>query len=264
MVTMSIKTNFPQVQAKLSALGKQGRYAAAVALTRTAQDVQTDLRKEMSKVFDRPTRFTLNSLYLKRATKVTLTARVWLKDDFGTRAHYLMPQIEGGSRPQKRFEQLLRQRGMLADGERAVPGAGARLDAHGNMSRGQIVQIISQLGGFNLAGSNQNATDSKRSKRKRSQVSYFYARRGESRSGRGSWKHGAKVQHLPTGIYARTATGSITPVLIFVRTVKYRIRFHFTSVAVATVGRAFPRHFAREYATALRTAKWGQNTRVTA
>ena len=29
--------------------------------------------------------------------------------------------------------------------ERAVPGAAAKLDAYGNMGRGQIVQILSQL-----------------------------------------------------------------------------------------------------------------------
>jgi hypothetical protein len=257
MVALSIKTNFPAVQEKLAELGKQGRYACAVALTRTAQDVKRDLVKEMAKVFDRPTRFTLNSLYLKPATKADLTARVWLKDEYGTQPNYLLPQIEGGNRVQKRFEVLLRQRGLLADSERTVPGAGAKLDGNGNMSRGQIVQIISQLGAFNLAGASQNATGSKRSKAKRAKGSYFYARRGEARTGRGSWKQGLKVQHLPTGIYLKTAEG-IKPVLIFVHGAKYRIRLHFVPVALGTIERAFPGHFAREYAKALRTARWGE------
>lgn len=261
MVALNITTNFPAVQAKLAALGKQGRYACAVALTRTAQDVRTDLRKEMVRVFDRPTRFTLNSLYLKPATKVDLTARVWLKDDFGTKPNYLMPQIEGGARPQKRFEELLRQRGLMSDSERAVPGAGAKLDAYGNMSRGQIVQIISQLGAFNLAGASQNATGSIRSKRKRAQAVYFYARKGEARTGARSWKRGEKVQHLPTGIYLRTAEG-IKPVLLFVQGAKYRIRLHFVPVALGTIDRAFPGHWHREYAQALRTARWGELTKA--
>lgn len=256
MVAVSVKTNFPAVQAKLAALGKQGRYACAVALTRTAQDVRTALRNEMLRVFDRPTRFTLNSLYLKSATKVDLTARVWLKDAYGTKANYLMPQIEGGGRPQKRFEELLRQRGLMADNERAVPGQGARLDAYGNMSRGQIVQIISALGAFNLAGSSQNATDSKRSKRKRAVGTYFYARGGESRDGRGAWK-GGKVQHLRTGIYRKTSKG-IIPVLIFVKGVRYKPRLHFVPVAMRAIHQAFPGHWSTEYAKALRTARWGQ------
>jgi len=263
VVAVSVQTNFPAVAAKLDALGKQGRYACAVALTRTAQDVKADLVKEMARVFDRPTRFTLNSLYLKPAKKDDLTARVWLKDEYGTQPNYLLPQIEGGSRPQKRFEDLLRQRGILSSTERTVPGGGAKLDAFGNMSRGQIVQILSQLGAFNLAGASQNATGSKRSRAKRAVGSYFVARRGEARTGRGAWKQGLKVQHLPSGIYIKTTDG-IKPVLLFVSSVKYRIRLQFALVALTTVERAFPGHFAREYATALRTARWGEPTKLAA
>lgn len=253
---ISIKTNFPAIQAKIEALGKQTRYAAAVALTKTAQDVRTDLQVEMTRVFDRPTRFTLNSLYLSRATRDNLTARVWLKDGFGTKAHYLIPQIEGGSRPQKRFEELLRQRGVLASAERTVPAAGAKLDSYGNMSRGQIVQILSQVGAFNLAGASQNATGSRRSRAKRSAVSYFVARHGESRQGLGAWKRGEKSQHLASGIYMKSSRGSIVPVLIFVKGVRYNVRLRFQAVALKTVDRVFAAHFTREYDIALRTAQW--------
>lgn len=252
---ISIKTNFPDVQRRLDQLQKQTKFALAVALTRTAQDVRDDVRKEMRRAFDRPTAFTLNSLYLTRATKNKLEAQVFFKDGFSSKPHYLMPQIEGGSRPIKRFEELLKQRGVLRGNERAVPGQGARLDSHGNMSRGQIVQILSQLGAFNLAGASQNATSSKRSRAKRAKVSYFYSRQSEARIGLGSWKFGDKTQHLPTGIYAKTGRLSIKPVLVFVKGTKYRARLRFYAVAKSTVARVFPGHFDREFATAVRTAK---------
>ena len=250
----NIKANFPEVRVALDRIGKQARFATAVALTRTAQDVKADLRREMQRTFDRPTPYTLNSLFLSPATKARLEARVFFKDDFGTRPHYLLPQIEGGERPLKRFEQLLLQRGVLYRGERAVPGQGAKLDSYGNMSRGQIVQIISQLGAFNLAGASQNATNSKRSRAKRAKVRYFYARKGESRVGAGSWKHGDKTQHLASGIYAKTAGGDITPVLIFVGGAKYTPRFKFYPVAGATIARVFPAHFERELIKAIQTS----------
>jgi hypothetical protein len=259
MVTINVSTSFVKAQAGFAGIQKQLRYATALAMTRTAQDVQAGLRDEMKKVFDRPTPFTLNSLYLKRATVNDLTARVWLKDDFGTRAHYLMPQIEGGDRPQKRFEQLLRQRGMLGTDERAVPGSGAKLDAYGNVSRGQLIQLLSQLQTFNLAGSDANATNSKRSKAKRAQVTYFYARRGESSQGKGSWKGGNKVQRLPTGIWARYQTGEFKgytqPVLLFVKGAKYRARFKFNEVGLKIAESRFLINFHAEYAKALATAR---------
>lgn len=250
----SVTNNFPIIAAKLDTLGKQSRFATAVAMTGTAQDVRAAEQQEMQRVFDRPTRYTLNSLYVQTATKTRLEARVWVKDSERP-THYLLPEIEGGGRAQKRFEDLLRQRGFLASGERTVPGAGAKIDAFGNMARSQIVQILSQLQAFNLAGASQNATNSTRSKAKRASVAYFYARKGETRQGRGSWKSGIKVQHLPTGIYAKTPSG-IVPVLIFVTHAAYRQRLRFYDVANKAIVQRFPQRFHDAYAKALATAKW--------
>ncbi len=252
---LSIQNNFPRIKAKIDALGKQARFATAVALTRTAQDVRVGLQKEMARAFDRPTRFTLNSLFLKPATKALLEATVWVKDTERPK-HYLHPEIDGGPRPQKRFEDLLRQRGILGPNERTVPGKGAKLDSFGNMGRGQIVQILSQLQAFNLSGFDANATNSKRSRAKRAAVKYFYARKGEARQGGGSWKRGEKVQHLTSGIYAKTSKG-ITPVLIFVNRAQYKQRFRFYQVARKMAGDRFEANFAIEYQKALRTARWG-------
>lgn len=40
----------------------------ATALTRTAQDVREAVRQELPRVFDRPTPYTLNSLFVRPAT----------------------------------------------------------------------------------------------------------------------------------------------------------------------------------------------------
>lgn len=238
-------------------LERQLPFAVALALTRTAQDVKTELTEEMRRVFDRPTPFTLRSLYLARATKANLEARVWLKDDFGLRAHYLMPQIEGGSRPLKRFESLLVQRGILGRDERIVPAAGARLDAYGNVSRGQIVQVLSQLSAFNLSGlETNNASNSRRSRAKRAAVGYFVVRRGTT-GGRGSWRGESKVQHLPSGIWARYAFAhgnAIKPVFLFVNRTNYRPRYQFHTIGQAVAARRFAPHLQAALETALKTA----------
>lgn len=246
MVSISIKTNFPDVSRQIDNIGKQARYAAAVALTRSAQDAQAGLRAEMRSVFDRPVPFTLNSLYLKRATRDDLEARVWLKDDFGTRDHYLLPQVYGGTRGTKSMERALQAHGLMERHTFAVPAAGARLDGNGNVLRSQITQVLSQLRVQMTGGFQSRATGSKRSNRtiRKQGVEYFALPNARGK--------------LSPGIYMRVkfAAGSaVRPVFLFVDTVRYRARFKFFGVGQAIGLKAFPGHFERELAKALRTAR---------
>lgn len=258
---LTIQTNFPHIQRVIDNIGKQARYATAGALTRTAQDVRAGLRREMQAVFDRPTAYTLRSLYLERATKANLEARVWLKDDYGTSAHYLMPQIEGGTRPQKRFEKRLVQLGAMRPGDRAVPGNGMPRDAYGNLSRGLIVKILSQVGSRGFHGDYSVASNSRRSKAKRATEAYFVS---TGPGGTLSYVGGEPVltngrtHNLARGVWVRRkfAVGSaIRPVLLFVDRAHYKPRFKFFEVAEKIVRSRFEGHFEAEMRRALQTAK---------
>jgi hypothetical protein len=58
--------------------------------------VKRALEYEMPFAFDRPTPYTLGSLYLSPATKAIPVAKVWLKDDAGKgtpAAKYLFPRL---------------------------------------------------------------------------------------------------------------------------------------------------------------------------
>ena len=265
MLTIDVRHNFPDVKRELGEQQAQMPYALALALTRTAKDVKADQRTEMAAVFDRPTRFTLNSLYVKPATKQDLLARVWVKDSERP-THYLLPQISGGNRPLKRFEEMLVRRGWMLSSERAVPGEGAKLDSYGNISRGQIVKILSQLQAFYLAGSDANATGSKRSTSKRRREAYFVSTGvGTHPFGKRSWKRGLKQQTLPRGVWVRRPDGvlgsKVSPVLIFVKGAKYRPRYRFDEVAQATVTRVYAGHARDAVAQALRTARPAKGAR---
>lgn len=259
---INIKHNFPDVARWVRSAGNQVRFATAVALTRTAQQVKAAELKEIERVFDRPTPYTKRSLFMSPATKAKLEAQVWLKDDragSGTPAtRYLLPHIEGGPRGQKGFERMLVRAGHMGANERAVPAAGARLDAYGNMSRGQIVQILSQLRAFyTVGGTDMNRTNSKRSRAKRANSRYFVSRgKGVASRGFGSWwnQGEGRVQHLPRGVWMATSKG-VVPVLIFVERAGYTSRFKFFEVARRVVASAFPRHFDVELTKALRSAR---------
>lgn len=254
-----IDSNVRQVKTALRRIKKGQAGAFISALNKTAFEIRDAERLEMLNSFDRPTRYTLNSVYVKYANYSDPTASVSIKNPKGLpgQFHYLLPQVEGGNRAQKRFEFMLRRRGILGTNEVTVPVLNSKLvkkDAYGNMSSGQIVQILSQLNSFYLAGSSQNETQALKSKRDTgvNQVRYFVARKGESRVGKHSWKSGEKVQHLKSGIWARLKHTKgiapiIAPIMWFVPKATYRKRFNFYGVAEKVAGEVFQRKFNEAY-----------------
>ena len=211
--------------------------AAASALTRTALDVKAAEVREMRRVFDRPTPYTLNSVYVKPATANRLVADVWLKDDragSGTPATYFLgPEVEGGTRRAKGFERSLQIVGLLPAGWFAAPAAGARLDGYGNVSKGQIIQILSQLRVTLVSGFTRNMSFDARKQiatQRKAGGRYFAV------------KVGAKGRLAP-GIYIRELTGrNITPVFIFVNRATYRPRLDFAGVAEREAAERLPVH----------------------
>jgi hypothetical protein len=246
---LNMKSNLGLVQGRLNQLATQVPFAVAVALTKTAKDVQSSVKQEMKDVFDRPVAYTLNSVFVKAATKQSLEARVWLKDNpfgKGTPAdRYLAPQIFGGSREQKGMEKALQAAGLMADGDYAVPAAGAQLDANGNVRRSQIVQILSQLKVQRKAGFESRASGSAASKRAvaRQGVTYFALP--------------TAIRGLKPGIYLKRkfAHGTaIRPVFIFVPKVQYKIRLRFFAVGEQTYSQRFSKHLDDEVAREVQRA----------
>lgn len=248
---LKIASNTTVVKQALKKVNQANKSAFVSALNKTAFDIRDMEKYEMEKVFDRPTPFTLNSVYLGYATQSKPEAFVAIKRS-SSMYHYIRPNIYGGDRPQKRFELMLRRIGILGQNEVTVPapGSGVRRDMYGNMARGQYVEILSQLQAFYLAGSQQNETPNSRARnvKKHYKARYFVARKGESRVGGGSWKGGEKVQHLKTGIWAKYKTvfgSAIKPVLFFAPKASYKRIYDFYGVAEKTANKRFGPQFIK-------------------
>lgn len=251
-ITVDVSKAVGDLSAKLGAFAnRQVPYAAALALTRTAQDAQQAELREMRDVFDRPTPWTMSGTYVRPATRTNLQASVGLKDFAGKgipAATFLAPQIAGGARRLKRFESALKAAGHLPDDFRVVPGSGAQLDAYGNIKPSQIVEILSYLRAFPEAGYRANMTDRRRQRLARGSktkqgFTYFIGRPGD-RGPLGVWKR-----------YAFARGTAVRPILIFVRQAYYRAVFDFEYVATTTATRAFPVQFETALAEAMRTAR---------
>lgn len=216
-------------------------FVTAYALTKTAGDLKRAAVDEMAKVFDRPTRWTLNSLYVKPATKNDLSARVHFKDGSGVPAwKYLGPQVEGGPRAHKSHEQRLIRAGVMRSDEYAVPGRGAKLDGYGNLAGSQIELILSQVKAAELyAGYRANVT-------KRSQSRTM--KRGRYFVLRPDWpvppEQSRAIRKVFPGVYWRAAgQQQIVPVLMFVRAPVYRQRFRYYELAEQIARDNTLRHF---------------------
>jgi len=83
VITISVKSNIKDLLDHLQLLEKDVRTATAIALTRTAWKVRAAEMEEMPRVFDRPVPFTLNSVLVRQATRESLAAKVWLREEGG-------------------------------------------------------------------------------------------------------------------------------------------------------------------------------------
>ena len=221
-------------------------YAAATALTRTVQALaKTVLPGEMQRVFDRPNRYTLNSLRAKVANKDNLTASVWVKSDAtnnGTRPEdYLLPNVEGGPRNEKRFERAMRYAGLLPAGWRAMPGQGAPLDEFGNLRRGEMQRILTAT--RSAFDPYQRKSNSARSRKNAKKAPYFAVTPFVGVFQGGEYK--VKPSRMQSGVYRREGRG-IKPVLIFTKTQpRYRQRLDFTGASERYTLQTFPAEFDR-------------------
>lgn len=226
------------------------RSTLATALTRTAKIAQGEVVKEIGRVFDRPTRWALNSTYVQVADKDRLFASVWLKDRHGApqakETHYLYPEVFGVARGRKAYETALIAAGLRSN-EFTVPAKNLALDANGNLPAGTIRTILSQLKVSGSAGQgySSNKTDSARSKRTvAKRGTYFIPRPGSG---------------LPRGIYRRTRSGSgwTTEMVLKIVVGKpaYRTRLRFFDISRRVQEQHLQREFDRAYdASAARLA----------
>lgn len=274
MFSVSIDTAL--LARKMQQHAEQIPYATRLAVNETAKKVQTALKIESRYSFDSPTPFTINAPMVKYARRGELAAEVFLRNEAskGTPpVKYLEPGVEGGGRRVKRFERALRARGIMGPGEFAMPGSGARLNQYGNISAGQIVQILSQTQSFSEVGFKANQTTRSAARAGSKRPKYFSTRAGQS---------------LPPGVYERTGPTSSTrqrsiarratkdaraagfdvtvkankiqprgvkPVLIFTKAPAYRPLYRFVQVARLEHDRVWAGEFKKALRTAIRTAR---------
>jgi hypothetical protein len=225
-------------------------FATALALTKTAQYVQGELTKAMDTVFDRPTPYTKNALYVKPARKDDLVAIVKVKDESfkgNPAVRYLFPEITGGTRNLKGFEKLLQRAGVMPAGWYAIPTSAALLDSYGNVPAGTVTRILSQLQSARDSLTNESATLKAKRNRTKRNARYFAVNPATERG------------KLKPGIYERlgTAWGSgIRPIFLYTqKQPSYSARYDFYGMAQRLAVERYPMEAELAIQRAIATAR---------
>lgn len=225
-----LKLDFSEFIKKAEAIegaARQVKWLLAVSLTDAVKEARDAEIKEMERVFDRPTRYTLNAIRVEPATKTKLTATLHFKDGLGNKGtpadKYLGPEVHGGVRRHKAAERQLIRFGFMKSDEYVVPGKGVKLDSNGNIRPAIFMEILSALGAATDPMQNRTATSKRRNKKLKT---YFVVR------GKGA----------PPGVYMRKGKQAV-PILMFVKGVDYRPRYPFYEVGRRIIPQAMRRHF---------------------
>lgn len=221
---------------------RQVPFATKIALNNTAFEVQKDASIGMT-VFDRPRSQTIKGIFVTKATKTDQSAIVGIKSRKTGRipvVEYLYPNIEGGGRVDKRSEVLLKNAGVLPKDMQTRPGPDARLDNYGNMSRGQIVQIISYFKAFGSINTSGRG---------------FTGNTHSAKLNRGARKNSKSFYVIPgVGVFQRVGKKSLF-VLTFISPQNYPKRYDFTTIAKVSAQRRFKGNFEKALRGALETAR---------
>lgn len=236
---IDVRSNIKEISRWLDdAQKKQIPFATVYAMTLTARDVAWEEIGVMQRVFDRPTPYTLNALQVKPATTKTRVATVEFKEGFGgtPAKRYLNPHVNGGPRSQKSHEQQIAP--LLKGYSYLIPAAGYPVNAYGNLNGGTIRKIISQL--QVSRNPDANASQSSRSKARRSAQAFFVAQNGKT-----VMERRGKV---------------VRPVLVGIRSPSYSKRFPFYETGAAVVAARLPVNFEVAFQRAMATSgfkgKW--------
>lgn len=219
-------------------------FVMARTATLLAQRVKKGTTTVMQKRLDRPTPTTLNSLFVKMATKAR-AAEVYFKDSWASGIPadtYLQQAVSGGLRPHKRFEKSLIARGIMRSDQFAVPTT-AFMNQYGNVSRGTMMKILSGLGAAeSTRGYQANASGSARSRRKGNAHRFFS---GDVDGTKGVWER----KSMGMG-------DAVRPVFIFSDSApRYRTIFPFFKIGQNIVNANYQADAATAWAEAMASAR---------
>jgi len=264
-----IGTNAADVaKAMRSAGDRQIKFALSNTVNDLAFDAQRRHKNYTNQVFDRPTRWTQNatrvwkSTYRSPSNMRYLAAWVGLNPEGGkggnTPLQYLRAQATGGQRKDKRYEVMLKRKGILPSNMQTIVMPKYQ-DRYGNIRGSLVVKILSYVRAFSEVGYNMNrpyvpsgakgitktalrAASRTKAAMDKNADTYFVMKSANS-FGRGPSEG--------VGIARRYANGKVEPILMFVVKPTYQKRYDLKDQVMRSVKRDWFKRWKTNYAKAV-------------
>lgn len=254
MFAVKVESELPKMLEKLKGIAPEmWPKILANAANETGYYVLNKYKQQMREIFDRPTPFTINSMYLQKATPSNLEATVQWRDFAGkgtSAGKYLKPDVEGGTRPLKRFEVSLQQAGLMPRGYFAIPSDKCPLDSFGNVSLGLYTAILSYLRASNDPMQNRRMDRYKRMGASKFVKQFVKTAMNSEQVARREAKSKAKKAKyftiqpgqstLAPGIWQRSQSGVITQLFFFSTKAAYKSIFAFNQIGSDAAQSKFP------------------------
>lgn len=209
------------------------RKAMTFALDDTAEIMKQKQVEEMKRVFDNPRPYTLNALFVRKARgDNSLSAGIAFRE-FGVKGtpayKYLMPNIVGGARRQKRHERALQATGVLPAGSWTAQGSRYPRDSNGDITGGAYTRMLAELDSLpEMTGGRKQFQKKRKDESKRFRVFFF------------------KGASFPSGI-VEDRGGETIVMLKFIRSPNYKVRYDFYGLANRTALEQFPIQLERQW-----------------
>lgn len=224
----------------LGELQKKMPSIAARTLTALAYDAKKEVEGWLPKVLDKPTPYTMRSLFVFPAEKNDLRAAVAFKHESGRMPRTMMDSVEasrsmrvqvfGGARRYKESEKTLLFNGITSQGRAyLIPAKGAKRDAYGNVPGSFMNRVLFQgvkrgsaSQGYHRPLNNRGQHEAKR------KGQYFVMRKGG----------------VARGIYQNMGKNQAPmPVFLFAEKAQYKRRLPFYSIVQSVVDRRWRQRF---------------------
>lgn len=237
-IGLSTKTNADSFLAALQAKGRKMEDVIRYAVNDTVDDMIVGQRMEMRRVFDNPRPYTLNALFGKYASRRSPVTRAGIAfremGVKGTPAYkYLMPNIIGGPRRDKRSEKALQSINALPAGKKTVMGRNFQRDQYGDITGGQYTRMLAELG---VSVNGMAGPAKMRGERKTGGKKFFAIPQKGGRRGDGN----------PMAIAERRGK-EIVIMLVVTGEFSYKPRYDFYGLANRQVMYSLPKHFNRVF-----------------
>jgi hypothetical protein len=217
-------------------------FAISKAMNDVGFDTMRFYKSALPGIIDRPTPFTIRAMFVEKASKKNLSVKIGFKESAskGTPAAKYMHHLnEGGTRPWKRSEVLLRQKGYIQDDQQLIPSK-EFMNQYGNARESQVVKMLSAMQATFEPGNYSHKTNSRN---KTGKLNEFFVNSKKSQS------------HFGPHVYRKSGRHKMKLFMWVTKRAQYKKILNYNELTSEHFAKQFPDAMQKAFDYAMATRK---------